>query len=476
MPKKSTNLYPAPFLYAWLAILAWSPLPLASNRPWSLNLLCLLIFMLAFCLAAYSMLKSISPIKPLYPHRVSIGLLAFVALWSTCQTIMLPSGIIETLSPAAADLYAGADLAHFSLSLDPAETKRLALFSWCLCLFFVMTILLVDYSRRVRTVFMVIVLGGVFQALYGSFMTLSGLEYGFFMKKTAYLGRATGTFVNRNHLAGYLEMCLAVGIGLMVGSLHRTTAAVWRAKLGQGIDTLLGPKMRLRVFLALMVIALVLTRSRMGNSAFFIALPACGVLFMAVRRKLHKGALVLIVSLMLVDFFIVGQWFGFEEVVDRLENTSTETETRDEVIRDTWRMLQEYPLTGTGLGTYYSAFPQFQGPDVRGFYDHAHNDYLEFALELGLIGFLPLAALVLLSLYQAIRTMARRHDSLARGVAFAATMGMISLLIHSLVDFNLHIPANALMFITMLAFASISVTLPRDGSRNPKRKAKGEKQ
>lgn len=467
MPQ-AKNLYPAPFLYLWLSILAWSPLPLASNRPWSLSLLCLLILLLAAGLTLYTLLKNIRPGTLLKPHRLAIGLLGFIAFWATLQTLPFPLDLIETISPAAADIIREAGLESFSLSLDPAETKRLALYSGCLWLFFMMTVLLLDTPQRVRTVFLAIVIFGVIQALYGSFMTLSGLEYGFFMKKTAYLGRATGTFVNRNHLAGYLEMCLAVGIGLLVGSLQHKSGGGLRMKLARSIETLLGPKMRLRIFLALMVIALVLTRSRMGNSAFFIALPLCGVLMMVVRRKIHKGALILIVSLMLVDFFIVGQWFGFEEVVDRLENTSTETETRDEVIRDTITMIRDYPATGTGLGSYYSAFPQYQGPDVRGYYDHAHNDYLEFAAELGLIGFLPLAGLVIFSLIKSIGSMAKRHDHLARGVAFAATMGMISLLIHSAVDFNLHIPANALLFIAILAFAQIAGTLPREHSRTQK--------
>jgi O-antigen ligase len=183
---------------------------------------------------------------------------------------------------------------------------------------------------------------------------------------------------------------------------------------------------------------------------------------MLIQRKLHKGAIILFVSLMLVDFLIVGQWFGFEELAESIESTSADTETRDEVIRDTLVMIQDYSLAGTGNGTYYSVYPRYQGADVVGYYDHAHNDYLEFSVELGLIGFLPLALIVLISLYKSIGSMSKRRDQLARGVAFAATMGMISLLIHSAVDFNLKIPANALLFITILAFAQIAGTLPRE--------------
>lgn len=460
----SQNPYPPHFLFAYLAILIWSPLPLASNRPWSLNLLCLLILVLAFALTVFTLVKNTNTALLLGPHKPVIALLALVPLWSTVQALPLSYSIVETLSPAAAQIQQAAQLTSFTLSLEPAATQQMALFSWCLWLFFLVTLLLVDTPERTRTVFNVIVWCGVFQAVYGSFMTLSGLEYGFFVKKEAYLGRATGTFVNRNHLAGYLEMCLAVGIGLLVASLNQENRRGWRNKLRHTLDTLLGPKMRLRIFLALMVIALVLTRSRMGNSAFFFALPVCGIGMMVIQKKLHKGAIILFASLMLVDFLIVGQWFGFEEVAERIQSTSMETESRDEVIRDTLVMLRDYRIAGVGAGTYYSSYPQYQGADVRGFYDHAHNDYLEFAVELGLVGFTPLALAVLLSLVKSITSMANRRDQLAKGVAFATTMGIISLLIHSAVDFNLKIPANALLFIGILAFAQLSVTLPRERS------------
>jgi len=455
------SIYPAPFLYAWLAILAWSPLPKASNRVWSQSLLCILIMTLAMALVAFMTFKNKNPLPQLAPHKWPILLLGFVALWSTLQTVPLPFALVETLSPGAAEIYQMAQLDRFTLSLEPSETLQMAILSWSLWLFLVMTILLVDTPQRMRLLMNTIVLCGLFQAVYGSFMTLSGLEYGFFHKKEFFLGRATGTFVARAHLAGYLEMCLAVGIGLLVASLSKRHHQNWRQSLGNILETMLGPKMRLRIFLALMVIALVLTRSRMGNTAFFVALPVCGIGMMLIQGKLHKGAIILIASMMLVDFFIVGQWFGFDELAERIENTSAQTENRDETVRDTLTMLGDYPVTGIGNGTYYSSFPQYQGPDVGGFWDHAHNDYLEFAVELGLIGFVPLALLVLFSLFKSISSLKKRHDQLARGVAFAATMGIMSLMIHSTVDFNLQIPANALLFIVILALATISKTLPR---------------
>lgn len=445
----------------YLGIICWAPLPKASNNPWSLNLLCLLCFLLCAAVIASRAYRSKKTLSDLAPYKYPIILLTIVAAWATFQTVSLPQSLLEMLSPAKGQLVLHTGIQSTTISLDPSETVRLALFSWALLSFFVCTLLLINSRDRLRTLLWVIVACGVFQALYGSFMTLSGLEYGFFHKKYSYLGRATGTFINRNHLAGYLEICLAIGIGLLVATLQQGGSPSWRQRIRNTLDTMLGSKLRLRIFLAFMVIALVLTRSRMGNAAFFISLPVCGLLMMVAQRKLHKGAIILFASLMFVDFLIIGQWFGFDELANRVQNSSSQSETRDEVVRDSLVMLQDYPLTGTGLGTFYSSFPPYMGDDINGFYDHAHNDILEFATTLGLIGYTPLILLLLFSLIVAIQTLYKRRDQLARGVAFAAIMGIVSLLIHSTVDFNLHIPANALMFLMLIALAWISKQLPR---------------
>lgn len=449
----------------YLAVLCWAPLPLASNRPWAWSLLSILCLLLGL----FAVLQMFGPSRAalwniLSRHRLSLVLLALVPLWASVQTLALPANVLAAVSAGHAGLLQPLAVDVGTISLDPGRTRQFALLGWSLWLLFALTLLLIDSRQRMRTLMLVLVLSGVAQALYGSFMTLSGIEYGFFVRKTAYLGAATGTFVNRNHLAGYLEMCLAVATGLLVAGLAHARPRNWRSRLSGVLDSMLGPKFRLRAGLALMVIALVLTRSRMGNVAFFTALPLCGLLLMLLQRRVHRGALLLFVSMFLLDFLIVGQWFGFSELAERLQGTTSEAEGRDEVIRDTLPLLQDFIVTGSGQGTYYTAFPQYRGADIGQFYDHAHNDYLEFGSEFGLPVFIVLACCVLYALFVAMQSMAKRRDQLAIGVAFAAVMGIVSLLIHSTVDFNLQIPANAMLFVVLLAFAHLSRHLPRDGS------------
>lgn len=471
MPK--TQLFSDRFFYAYLAILVWAPLPYASIHDWSTNLLSLLILSLAAVMVISLLVSDRDLIMPLKRHWLPVSVFFLVPLWISLQTVPLPPELVTNLSPTAAELQRLGGLEQFTISLEPNVTHREAYLSWAFWLFFMMTLLLVDSAQRTRALIMTIVLCGVFQALYGSFMTLSGLGYGFFEFRGPNLTAASGTFWVRNHFAGYLEMCLALGIGLLVGTLNPGQGKrSWRQLFVDSINTMLGPKMRLRIFLAIMVIGLVLSRSRMGNTAFFLSLPICGVLFMILQRKLHKGAIILFTSLILIDVLIVSQWFGLEEVAERLQSTSTNTEIRDEVIRDTLTMIPDFQLTGSGLGTFMHTFIPYDNVHVDRMVDFAHNDFLEFVVELGWIGSAPLALIVLYSLFMVARSIAVRRTQLFRGIGFGAMMGVLSILIHSLVDFNLQIPGNALLFVVLLALAQLALQLERrEGMKRPRRRS-----
>lgn len=445
----------------WCLIIIWAPLPFGSYWPWALYTLILATGLLTVVVAAEAVRQNYPLFQRLKPFTLPLALLFLVPVWASLQLLPLPWSLLSTLSPRSAEIWqaSGADFGR--ITLDVGRSQTMAAWSWALWFFLALSFVLLDSRERVKTAGMVIVYCGAFQALYGSFMTLSGLEYGFFVNKTAYVGTATGTFSTRNVLAGYLGMCLSTGIGLLVGSMRRRSSASGREKLRQLLDSLLGSKLRVRVLLFLMVIALVLTRSRMGNTAFFSSLCLTAAIMMLMERRLYKSSLILFGSMLLIDFFIVGQWFGFEELAQRLQDTSVNTDVRDEVARDTWTMIRDFPLTGSGLGSNLTVFPQFQGADVRMYMEHTHNDYLEFAADLGIIGIVPLGLFILLSLGCALQSLYKRHDQRAKGLAFGAAMSIIALLIHSTVDFNFQIPASALLFMVVIAFAWISRTLPR---------------
>ena len=119
---------------------------------------------------------------------------------------------------------------------------------------FILVQLLVDSGGRIRTIANVMIACGVFQAFFAGAAMLSDLEQVAFLDKQFGRSRATGTFINRNHLAGFLQMNLAIGIGMLAAQLHRHPAGNWREFTRRAIDTLLSRKFRLRLYLVIMVI------------------------------------------------------------------------------------------------------------------------------------------------------------------------------------------------------------------------------
>jgi O-antigen ligase len=414
------------------------PLPFAGVPKWGWGIFSVLTFAsLGAYLYKYTFFTQKMPVLPAsFKKSIPVFLfLIFVQLIVLLQYLM--SWLIAT--PAANEAY-------FIL------IQGLSLVT-----FFALTLLHLDSrNHAVRAIWLVII-AAAFQALYGSIMVMTGLEWSFFIDKWAYLGKATGTFVNRNHLAGYLEMSIALGVGFLIAS-STAYSGNWRQKLRQFTEMLLSSKVIMRLLLAIMVIGLVMTRSRMGNTAFFASLMFAGVLALLLMKNKSKSTTILLSSLLIIDITIVGAFFGVDKVAERLQGTSIDKESRDEVSRDTFNMWLENPILGTGAGSYKYVYPHYKSDDVTAvqLYDYAHNDYLQFLAEFGVFAFLFLAASVLQSFYWAVQAMRSRRRPINQGLGFASAMGIIAIMIHSAVDFNLQIPANAFMFIFILAIGCIA--------------------
>ena len=442
------------FFKGLLFLLFWAPLPFGSNRPWGAALLALLVVLLLMGWLLGYMSGRISLPHQTWRHlRLPLALLAIVQVWVWLQTLPMPRTWVAWLSPRAAFLHLPAD--WVTLSVDPQLTRYQLLQGLIYTCGFCLMVLLVNQRERIIKVLWTIVLSGSFQAVFGVLMTLSGLEYGFFVEKYSGEGVATGTFINRNHLAGYLVMCLAAGIGLLVSRLGSEPAISSRARARAVLQLLLSSKLRLRLLLALMVVGLVLTRSRMGNLSFFMSMSMAGaVLLLGSGRRMSGRVALLLLSLLLVDLFIVGRWFGVEDVAQHLVQTKVSEETRDEVDVYSLGILKDYPWTGSGGGTFYTVFPHYSGADLgNDYFVHAHNDFLELAGDLGLPAFSILGLLVILTVRRAWLVQYRTESRLDRGIGFTVLMVVGWVSIHSAADFNLYIPANAFTFTMLLSLA-----------------------
>ena len=463
------------FFWAWIAILIWSPIPLGSNRPWAWSLLEVAACGLAaLWLACYAFGK----VDLTESFRRAKWFCALLGLWLIYQALYvvpIPLEWIAILSPEAAAMHHLTDglsdpSSWKTLSVDPYISTASWFKSFLYVITFVLTLLVIGNRGRARQFAYALVLLAMVMSVYGLLLHLAEVPQSWFGTPIPHAMQASATFPNRNHFAGFLEMTLAIGIGLLIAGLRDTRVQTWKQFLKHLLEWIFSAKMRLRLMLCVMVIALVATHSRMGNTAFFASMMIAGVVGIALSRHATRGTVVLLVSLIAIDVFIVGSWFGVEKLAQRIGQTSilqktSETtdslENRAEPAAYGLNLIKDYPITGTGPGSWYIAFPRYRGSDLANFFDYAHNDYVQFMAESGAIGAIMLGAIVVWSLVVALLAQYRRRDPLMRGLSFAAIMGVTAILIHSSVDFNLQIPANAMLFMVLLAFAWMSLYLDR---------------
>lgn len=415
------------------AILLWSPIPLASNRPWAWSILELLIIV-TFALHLVAVSRGREP--------------WFIARWQCWSLLpfLLVIAILglQLLSPNL--------LIH---TVDPNQTLIMVVKTLCYGLFAWLISSYFKTDAQLKILCYCIVGSGVFQASYGAILNLSGTEVSPIVGVTEG-NRARGSFVYQNHFANYLAMTLAIGVGVLMAQLSsRSVHWSWRAIGRSLLESLLSSKILLRLALVVMMIGLVLSRSRMGNAAFFSSLlliSLYAIWFYKNRPTLLKP---LVISIFILDSIIVGSMFGLEKLEQRYHETSFASETRDDVVRDSIPIVKDAPWFGFGGGTFYTVFPAYQSDVYAGFYDHAHNEYLQFSIELGVPITLLLGVWLLVALVLNMATMRNRQNKISRGIAFGCAMAIVHMLIHNTVDFNLQAPANALLFITLLSLSFI---------------------
>jgi O-antigen ligase len=209
---------------------------------------------------------------------------------------------------------------------------------------------------------------------------------------------------------------------------------------------------------ALMAGSIFLSGSRGGMAAFVAQMVVLGVLLVRKREGSWKQPLMLGAFLALVIVFLV--WLGNNELTRRL--ISIHSEAREEINggvrlsidRDCLRMLLKRPFLGWGLGTFPIVYPEFRSFYTTFFVNQAHNDYLQLLVETGLAGFSIAVWFLVLVLRQAAGKLKNWTETTNGAMTMAALLGCVGILVHSLLDFNLQIPANAALFYVLCAIAA----------------------
>src|SRR3989475_5060492 len=171
-------------------------------------------------------------------------------------------------------------------------------------------------------------------------------------------------------------------------------------------------------------------------------------------KPLFAGGAVLLVALLLVSWLGVGQILKRLSSVQLLEVSSGK---RASMRRDTWRIFLDHPFVGTGLGTLQLVYPPYESLYDGKIVNHTHNDYLEVLAETGLLGGICCAWFLGVLLVQSLERLRQFNHSLSGALQLSGSVACSGFLVHSFVDFNLHIPANALLFFLLAHLATAEI-------------------
>lgn len=385
---------------------------------------------------------------------------ALFVLWVGLQLLPLPRTLVADVSPAhhlTAAWLGAIDPKSFWATLSIYPNATLVAFLKLLAYLgaFILAVHLFDSGRRRSNLVLALICLGCFEAGYGIIQHLLSWNKIFGVTDPYDLWVAIGTYINRNHFAGVIELTFPFAFASAFYSYQLWSEprhADPSARRGSGTESSLGFRIVFFLFLSMiMVLSVIFSYSRGGILAVAITLMVLSLLaFLKVRRK-SWGLMIGSLAVLAIGFSL---WMGLGSLLSRFEvmghSKFLQSSERSLIWKDTVQLVRANPVLGTGLGTYGEAFRPFQTHLVNMHVDHAHNDYLEFASDTGLVGFCLLFLPIFYLLVRMVIAFFEDHRRYRRAVLLGCIGSTLGLLIHSFTDFNLHIPANAIIFAVIL--------------------------
>jgi O-antigen ligase len=288
---------------------------------------------------------------------------------------------------------------------------------------------------------------GFFVSVFGILqqLTYNGKLYWF--RTMRYGGAPFGPYVNRNHFAGFAELLIPIAlVPLVLGKVRRERLFL------------------VALFAVVPIVALILSASRGGIVSFLVEMLILFALLL-VRRTNRKYMLA--GGVLVVCAILAVSWIGVRQVLERFAQTQALEVTggkRVSMTRDTWRIFLDHPGLGTGLGTLQMVFPPYESNYDAKVVNHSHNDYVEALAETGLAGGLCCLWFLAVLFVDSVRALKELGSSFAVALNLSGLVGCCGMLVHSLLDFNLHIPANALLFFVSAHLATARLQTDSPGS------------
>jgi O-antigen ligase len=458
---------PSLALLVLVALAVLSPWPFGSAHPRAAQAIALAALATSLVVLAGPVLR-----RELVPFSrrdrpATLALAGALGLWllAAMQLVPLPAAPHAWLAPGSADVWRPSEPAALAVlgsglhpvSLHPAATLQwLAFFAALVSLALVAAPALRDRRAALRAA-VVVTSGAVLVALFGFVGRLWFADrlYGVLVVPTI---APFGPFVSKNHFAGYVEMAALLAAGLAAGLASESRSGP--GPLGW-IESPRAPRVMLAAAAAaVLALAVPVSLSRGGSVSLVAGLAVFVLLLVAPhgrassrprsRRARRLGAAAAALAVTLVAIAIVLPPEARARVVTLGDASSA---YRLGLWRDSLRLVASSPLLGSGLGAYADAIPRFKtgAGDVR--VEHAENDWLELVAEGGLVA-AALALVAVGALFTAAwRRLRDEPHRLVRGLRTGALAGLVALAVHSLFDFNLRLPSNALLAALLAAFA-----------------------
>ena len=284
-----------------------------------------------------------------------------------------------------------------------------------------------------RKIFVLVMV--IFGAFYAFFALAQELTFNgkiFWVHSPQFHGAIYGSYVNHDHYAGLMEMLVPIPFVLSMGHLLRG-----------------GKRVLVGFCTVLMASTIFLSGSRGGMLAFVLEMVLFAALTLGKRQspRIALGTMAVCVFILALLVFL-----GKGQVLGRLGDLSPGI--RLDITKDSLRMFFKRPVAGWGLGTFPTVYPSYRSFYTNLFVNEAHNDYAQLLVETGVLGF-GLMLWFLVRLYRHGLPTSRRWEFKWDGaLSLASLLGCTGILLHSFVDFNLQIPANAAMFYALCGLAA----------------------
>ena len=402
-------------------LVLFSPLILGGVLIFPLSVLQSLSFLLFFLFIFSQLLKdNFSLVKINY-----LPVFIFLAL-VIIQLFPLGSALLSAISPATVDLYrnfSSTGGSIFSISIYREDTVKLLLEVLCYLSVFFVALNYFDTEKKQRRLLICIIISGFIYAFYGIISRLYAPESAF------------SSFSNRNHFAAY--MLLVIPLGAAMASV--TVSLVVRTIFS--------------FMSSVMVVGLFLSLSRAGRICFVLGLILF-VILLQIRRKVKKALPVFIILFVFLVTFVM--LIGAPFFLQRLESVLTPLKAYSNrllILKDSIQIAGDFPVFGTGLGTYGEIAQIYKTNDWQVSYAFVHNEPIQLLSETGLIGFVSLSVFMFLYIYSVFIVWLKRRSHFSAYVTLGCIISLFAFILHSFFDFVFHVPADALLFVIILALA-----------------------